>query len=92
MQPPAPLPRLAADITGTAAVQFALVAPMLLLLIIGSFEIAMLLLVSGMVESSVLAASRYGVTGYTEEGVSRVDRIARSLASGPSASSTRTPP
>ena len=48
---------------------------MLLLLIIGSFEIAMLLLVSGMVESSVLAASRYGVTGYTEEGVSRVDRI-----------------
>ena len=75
MQPPAPLPRLAADITGTAAVQFALVAPMLLLLIIGSFEIAMLLLVSGMVESSVLAASRYGVTGYTEEGVSRVDRI-----------------
>jgi Flp pilus assembly pilin Flp len=67
--------RLLADRTGAAAVQFALISPALLLLIVGSFEVAILLFVSGTMESAVLAASRYGVTGFTEDGVSREERI-----------------
>lgn len=63
------------DRGGNAAVQFALLAPALLLLVIGSFEVAISLFVAGTVESAVLAASRYGVTGFTEDGVSREQRI-----------------
>ena len=43
---------------GAAAVQFAVLAPALLLLVVGSFEVAILLFVSGTMESAVLAASR----------------------------------
>jgi hypothetical protein len=60
---------------GSAAVQFALILPMLLLLIIGSFEYAIVMFVSGTLESAVLAASRYGATGFEEGGGSRLDRI-----------------
>ena len=67
--------RLVRDTRGAAAVQFAVLAPALLLMVIGSFEVAMLLFVSGTMESAVLAASRYGVTGFTEDGVSREQRI-----------------
>jgi Flp pilus assembly pilin Flp len=67
--------RFLADRDGAAAVQFALITPALLLLLVGSFEVAMLLFVSGTMESAVLAASRYGITGFTEDGVSREERI-----------------
>lgn len=66
---------LGRDADGAAAVQFAILAPALLLLIIGSFEVAMMLFVAGTMESAVLAASRAGVTGFTEDGVSREERI-----------------
>src|SRR4051794_30044377 len=69
------LRRLALDRNGDAAVQFAMIAPALLLLIVGSFEVAIMLFVSGTMESAVLAASRYGITGFTEDGVSREQRI-----------------
>lgn len=69
------LRRLIADREGAAAVQFAILAPALLLLLVGSFEIAIMLFVSGTMESAVLAASRYGITGFEEEGVSREQRI-----------------
>ena len=60
---------------GSAAVQFALILPLLLLLIIGSFEYAIVMFVSGTIESAVLAASRFGATGAEEGGGSRLDRI-----------------
>lgn len=69
------LQRFAADGDGSAAVQFALILPMLLLLIIGSFEYAIVTFVSGALESAVLVASRYGATGFEEGGTGRVDRI-----------------
>jgi hypothetical protein len=67
--------RLAQDCRGAAALQFALLAPALVLLVVGSFEVAITLFVAGTMESAVLAASRYGVTGFTEDGVSREQRI-----------------
>ena len=63
------------DQSGAAAVQFAVLAPAMLLLVVGSFEIAIMLFVSGTMESAVLAASRYGITGFTEDGVSREEQI-----------------
>lgn len=65
---------LAGDSAGNAIVEFALVMPLLLLLIVGSLELAIMLLVGGSLEAAVLAASRYGTTGY-EGGVSREARI-----------------
>ena len=69
------LGRLTRDRDGIAAVEFAVLAPALLLMVIGSFEVAILLFVSGTMESAVLAASRAGITGFTEDGVSREERI-----------------
>jgi Flp pilus assembly pilin Flp len=74
------LNRLASDRSGAAAVEFALVAPALILLIVGSFEIAIMLFVGGTMESAVLAASRFGITGSTDEGVTREDRIREIIA------------
>jgi hypothetical protein len=65
---------------GSAALQFALVAPALVLLLAGCFEIAVLLFVSGSLESAVLAASRYGTTGSVDGGVTREERIRQIIA------------
>ena len=70
--------RLAASLRdrgGDAVVQFAIGHAGLLLLIVGSFEVALLLFISGTMKSAVFAASRYGITGFTEDGVSREQRI-----------------
>lgn len=72
---PGMLARLRTDSSGAAAVQFAVLAPAMLLLLVGSFEVSMMLFVAGTMESAVLAASRAGVTGFTEDGVSREERI-----------------
>lgn len=61
---------------GSAAVQFALVSPLLLLLVFGGFEVAIALFVSGSLEAAVLAASRVGATGFTTKGVTRERMIA----------------
>ena len=48
--------RLAADRRGLAAVQFAFAAPVLLLFIIGTIEIAIVLFVGGAIEAAALAS------------------------------------
>ncbi|MFO1154188.1 MAG: TadE family protein [Rhodospirillales bacterium] len=60
---------------GAAAVEFALIGTVLMLFLIGIFEYAFVMFVDGTLESAVLVASRYGITGSTEEGVSREDVI-----------------
>lgn len=66
-----PLPR---GETGSTAVEFALVMPLLLLFIVGGIEIAIVLFIGSSIESAVMEASRYGITG-TEFGVSRADKV-----------------
>jgi Flp pilus assembly pilin Flp len=63
------------DRDGAGAVEFALLAPALLLFLVGSFEIAMMFFVGSTLEAAVFSASRYGVTGSTDGGVSREARI-----------------
>lgn len=70
--------RLVDDRRGMAAVEFALVLPSFLLLIIGAFEITLILFVSGSLESAVLTASRYGITG--DGGATRETRIREIIA------------
>lgn len=69
-----PVTALAACTAGSPAVEFALILPLLLLFILGSIEMAINLFIGSSIESAVMEASRYGVTG-TEEGVSREDRV-----------------
>jgi hypothetical protein len=60
--------------SGATAVEFALVLPLLLLMTLGTVEIAIVLFVRSSMESAVLEASRYGISK-PEEGVSRPDRV-----------------
>jgi Flp pilus assembly pilin Flp len=49
--------------SGATLIEFALVLPPLLLLVIGMFEVATAMFVSTSVESALREASRYGITG-----------------------------
>ncbi len=69
------LSRLAAANGGSAAIEFALIGSVLLLFLIGTFEYAFVMFIDSSLESAVLTASRYGITGATEEGVTREEII-----------------
>ena len=68
-------PRLGADERGGAAVEFAFAAPVLILLVVGIIEIAMVLFINTMLEGAVREAARYGITGYTVAGQTREQTI-----------------
>ena len=70
---------LAAAAAGSTAVEFALILPVLLLFVIGSIEMAINLFIGSSIESAVMEASRYGITG-TEAGVSRADKVLEIVA------------
>lgn len=59
---------------GATAVEFALILPVLLLFVLGTVESAIVLFIRSSMESAVLEASRYGITG-GEHGMSRADRV-----------------
>ncbi len=74
----APLHRLEAlwrDREGATIIEFAIIVPVLLLFVIGILEVAMILLVSSLLEGSVREAARYGITGYVHEGNDRITTI-----------------
>lgn len=61
--------------TGSASLEFAFAAPILLMVMIGLFEVAMILFANTVVEGAVRSASRFGLTGQTTPGLSREDVI-----------------
>lgn len=66
---------------GNAAVEFALVLPLLLLCLLGVFELGIAFVINGTLESAVIEASRFGTTGQeNEEGKSRTDVIREIIA------------
>lgn len=67
---------------GSASVEFAFAAPILILVMIGIFEIAMLLFTNAVVEGAVRSASRFGLTGQTTDGVSREAVIIEKIRDG----------
>jgi Flp pilus assembly pilin Flp len=68
------LGRLAGDRTGSAIIEFALIAPVLLILMIGTIEVALVVFVGSSIESAVLQASRFGITNAEIEGT-RADHV-----------------
>lgn len=74
------LARIGADTSGSAAVEFALLAPAVIALIVGTLETALLLLGITLLQSAVDEAARVGLTGNAPPGVSRLDRIRGVLA------------
>jgi Flp pilus assembly pilin Flp len=71
--------RLATCEAGSTAVEFSLILPLLLLFIVGTVEMAINLFIGSSIESAVMEASRYGITG-TEAGVSRADKVMEIVA------------
>jgi TadE-like protein len=64
---------------GSVVVEFSLILPLLLLFVIGSIEMAINLFIGSSIESAVMEASRYGITG-SEAGVSRADKVLEIVA------------
>jgi len=70
--------RLAAfskDRRGVSTIEFAILGPLAITLLIGILELAIVFLVSGSLENAVLASSRFGITGNAPDGVTREEII-----------------
>lgn len=67
--------RFAANRSGATSVELALGFPVLLSFVIGILEVANLIFLSVALENAVLHASRYGVTGGTASGVTRLEQV-----------------
>lgn len=67
--------RLVRDTGGSTIVEFAIVFPVFILMIIGTIEIAVVIFIGSSIESAVLQASRFGITGGSSSGVSREERV-----------------
>lgn len=61
--------------SGAAAVEFALALPVLVVLIIGMFEVAVAMFISTSVENALREASRYGITGNVPDDMTRQEQI-----------------
>lgn len=64
---------------GVSAIEFAIVAPVLLLLIFGIVEFATIMLVANIMENATSISSRLGKTGYAAGGKSRTETILDSV-------------
>lgn len=64
---------------GVTAVEFAVLAPVLLLMLMGIMEFSLIMLVSNMMESATALSSRLGKTGYAEAGKTREQTILASV-------------
>jgi hypothetical protein len=71
--------RRAAGEGGTAATEFAFLAPVFVALLGAIMEFSGIIFVQTLLEGSAREASRYGITGFTQEGVSREEQIMQIL-------------
>lgn len=77
-----PLPvlaRFARCPCGVTAIEFAVIAPVLILMLFGILEFALIMLVTNMMESATAISSRLGKTGYSAAGISREETILASI-------------
>lgn len=73
------------DDKGTAILEFALGAPVLILVVIGVFEVSLLMLSHVLLEGSIRMASRYGATGQEVAGTTReafIEQMIRDQSAG----------
>ncbi len=62
---------------GSPAAEFAFVAPILFLMVIGTIEFGMIMFVTILMESGLRDAARYGITNNEFGGMNRMERIVR---------------
>jgi Flp pilus assembly pilin Flp len=72
--------RLLRDERGVTAVEFAMIAPVFLLIISGIIEFAMIMFTTTVMESATNSTSRMGKTGFNPSGVTRQQAIIDSVA------------
>jgi len=60
---------------GASAIEFALVAPMLFLMLFGLIELSLIMFTYAVIDTATTIGSRIGRTGYTTSGLSREDYI-----------------
>lgn len=65
--------------SGIATLEFAMITPVLLLLLMGIIELSMIMFTTAVMESATNITSRLGKTGYTESGVTREQEIINSI-------------
>ncbi len=65
---------------GVTAMEFAIIAPVMILMLFGIIEFAMIMLVNNVLESATAISSRLGSTGYAAAGTSREDTIKQSIS------------
>lgn len=74
------------DDVGVSAIEFAIAAPMVLILVIGTVEMATMMMMDATVQMAAQAAARYGMTNVTPtDGTTRqatAEQIARNVLSG----------
>ena len=71
--------RCSRDQRGAAAMEFAVIAMTLIVMTVGIFEVAAVMIVNVLVEGGLREASRAGITGYTPAGETREQMIMRLL-------------
>ena len=64
-----------ADESGVTAMEFAFVGPVLVFGMVGILEVAMVIFIGSSIEAAVIEASRFGITGGNNPGVSRQERV-----------------
>lgn len=64
---------------GVTAMEFAIIAPVLILITFSILEFSMMMLVTNIMESATAISSRLGKTGYAQSGLSREDTILASI-------------
>jgi len=74
------LRRFRRDRRGSTLIEFSIMAPLTITMLIGIVELGMLFLVSSSLENAVLASSRFGITGSTTTGTTREDIIREVIA------------
>ena len=71
--------RLYRNKEGVTAIEFALVAPVLLMLVMGSLEISLMMFATSMMEGATFQSSRTGKTGYVADGLTQEETIIAAL-------------
>lgn len=61
---------------GVTAVEFALIAPVCMTLVCAFIDLSMVMFITNVMEGGLREASRYAITGYTEAGKTREQKIA----------------
>lgn len=71
--------RRAGDKRGNTAVEFGMLFPALLFILVGLMEFSVFFWLDAVLENAALHASRYGITGNTQSGMTREESITQAI-------------